>query len=346
MTRLRSMLSLVSFLGVSSTALATVNDHYPFTVDTLHSRLMYEINSNLGLCDLGAGAHGEVTGTMILALHPGAFPISTGQYDGGDCACLPDLVGIVPNSVPGLPPLLEVRLSNLVVQQHSPTFQCDSEGTYLADVRLDCVGGNLDVSVSGGPFLPVPIIGATSDHARTQGQLWIDDAGIHVYREVGNAFTIDVPALNLELYIGIRGVIRGQFGYPAPTSFCPATPNSTGVPAQIGFAGTPSVSRNDGQLLAMSCPPNTTGVFVTGDQAVQVPFGNGTLCAGGNLFRFHAVQVSATGSAAMALDLDVPPAVGNIVAGSRWNFQFTFRDAAAGGAMFNASNALAIDFVP
>jgi hypothetical protein len=340
------MLSLVPILGLSGGTLAAVNDHYPFVVDTVHSRLMYEIDSNLGLCDLGAGAHGEVTGTMVLALHPGVFPISSGQFDGGDCACTPDLVGIVPGSLPGLPPLLEVRLSNLVVQQHSPTFQCDSNGAYLADVGLDVTGGNLDVSVSGGPFLPVPIVGATSDHQRTQGQLWIDDSGIHVIREVGNTITLNVPALNLDLYIGIRGVIRGQMAFPTPTSFCPATPNSTGQPAQIGFAGTPSVSRNDGQLLVMSCPPATMGVFITSDEKGQVPFGNGTLCATGRLLRLATVQVSATGSATAALDLQAPPAAGNLVAGTHWIFQCAYRDVAAGGALFNASDAVAIDFVP
>jgi len=340
------MLSLVSVFGLSGGALAAVNDHYPFVVDTVHSRLMYEIDSNMGLCDLGLGAHGEVTGTMVLALYPGALPISSGQYAGGDCACTPDLVGIVPNSVPGLPHLLEVRLSNLVVQQHSPPFQCDSFGEYLADVGLDVTEGNLDVSVLGGPFVPVPIIGMTSDHARTQGQLWIDDSGIHVIREFGNAFTVSVPALNLELYIGIRGVIRGQMEFPVPTSFCPATPNSTGQPAQIGFAGTPSVSRNDGQLLVMSCPPSTMGVFVTSDEKGQVPFGNGTLCATGRLLRLGTIQVSATGSGASALDLQAPPAAGNLVAGTHWVIQFAYRDVAAGGALFNASDAVAIDFVP
>ena len=41
-----------------------------------------------------------------------------------------------------------------------------------------------------------------------------------------------------------------------------------------------------------------------------------------------------------------PPLAGNLVAGTRWNFQFVYRDSAAGGAMFNASDAIAIDFVP
>lgn len=346
MTRFALMLSLVPILSLSSTARATVTDRYIFTVDSANSQVQYEIDSNLGLCTLSPSMNGNIAGSMALVLHPGQFPISEGRLDGGDCSCLPDLVGLVPNSLPGLPPLLEVHLGGLVVRPHSRPFACDASGLFLVDASCDVVGGNLDVSVLGGPFVPVPILGLTSDSTRTHGQVWIDGTGIHVVREIGNTISLSVPALGLDLHIAIRGVIRGNMDYPAPTNFCPATPNSTGQPAAIHFGGTPSVSRNDGQLLVMFCPPSTTGLFIAGDQQGQVPFGNGTRCATGQLLRLGTIHVGSNGAGSSALDLHLPPAADNVVAGSRWNFQFAYRDVAAGGAMFNASDAIAVEFVP
>ncbi len=46
------------------------------------------------------------------------------------------------------------------------------------------------------------------------------------------------------------------------------------------------------------------------------------------------------------LDLTAPPLLGNLVAGSTWNIQAAFRDAAAGGFLFDTSSAIAVAFVP
>jgi hypothetical protein len=339
------MLPFVSILALSTAARATT-DHYTFQVDQLQSQVQYEIDTNLGLCNLGATSNGSISGQMVAVLHPGVFPITDGRFDGGDCACHPDLVGIIPNSLPGLPPLLEVHLDQLVVRPHSQPFQCDANGLFLAYSSVDVVNGNLNVSVLGGPLVPCQILGVTSDTTRTHGHIWIDQNGIHLVREIGNVIDVSVPALGLDLHIAIRGVIRGDMGYPPPTHFCPATVNSSGLAGRIDLGGTPSVSRNDGQLFAGQCPANSTGFFFAGDQQTQLPFGNGYRCVGGQLLRLGTVHCGPNGAGSMALDLHVRPAAGSIVAGSTWNFQFAFRDVAAGGALFNASDAIAVDFVP
>ena len=47
------------------------------------------------------------------------------------------------------------------------------------------------------------------------------------------------------------------------------------------------------------------------------------------------------------LDYTNPPqAAGQITVGSTWNFQFRYRDPAAGGAYFNLSDGLEITFCP
>jgi hypothetical protein len=346
MSQVRWTLFLLTLPALSPAARATLTDHYTMQVDSVQSQVQYEIDTNLGLCTLSPSANGNISGDMVVVLHPGAYPVSDGQFDGGNCSCMPNLVGIIPNSLPGLPPLLEVHLSSLVVRPHSLPFQCDSNGLFLAYTSCDVTNGNLDVSVSGVPFIPVSILGLTSDTTRSHGHVWIDGSGIHVLREIGNVIEVNVPALNLSLHIAIRGVIRGNMGFPVPTRFCTATPNSTGQPASIDFSGSPSVSLNDGQLLVTHCPPNVTGLFITSDQQGQLPFGNGYRCATGQLLRIGAIHVGSNGAGTLALDVHAPPASGNLVAGSRWNFQCAYRDVAAGGALFNASDAIAVDFVP
>ena len=346
MLRVRSMLSLAPFLALSSVARAVTLDRCTFLVDPAQSQVQIEIDTNLGLCTLSPGADVDLRGNMLLVLRPGLIPISDGRFEGGECSCQPDLVGIVPNRLPGLPPLLEVHLGGLVLRPHSLPFQFDSSGLFVADTSVDIVNGKLDVSVLGGPFKACPILGATSGVARSHGQLWIDGDGIHLVREIGNVIDVGVPALNLSLHIAIRGVIHGNLGYPPPPHFCPATVNSTGLAARIDFGGTPSVSRNDGQLFVGQCPPHATGFFFTGNQQGQVPFGNGYRCATGQLLRLGTIHCGSNGAGSIGLDLAAPPASGNLVAGSRWNFQFAYRDVAAGGALFNASDAIAVDFVP
>jgi len=345
MQTVRPLLPLASLLALTVPA-AAITDRYPFLVDSVQSQVQYEIDTSLGMCDLGTTVNGSISGDMQIVLHPGAYPISDGYFDGGDCSCQPNLVGIIPNSLPGLPPLLEVHCDNLVVRPHSPSFQCDSSGHFLVDSSVDVVGGNLDVSLGGAPFVPCSIVGVTSDSTRTHGQCWIDNNGIHVVREIGNVIDVNVPALGLDLHIAIRGVIHGNMGYAPPTYFCPATPNSTGLPGHIAFGGTPSVSRNDGSLVVNHCPAHSTGFFFTGDQQGQVPFGNGFRCVTGQLLRLGTIHCDSNGAGSIALDLHAPPAAGSLVAGSTWNFQFTYRDVAAGGALFNATDAIAVEFVP
>jgi len=308
--------------------------------------VIYGIDTSLGPCTLSGGTGGQLTGDMVVVLHPGAYPISDGQLDGGNCGCQPDLIGIIPNSVPGLPPLLEVHLNALVVQPSSPPFSCDAGGLFLTDVACVVTGGTLEVSMSGSAFLNVPIVGMLTDTSRSHGQLWIDGNGIHLTREFDNSLDVSVPALSLDLHIGIAGQLRSDMNFPVPPHFCPATPNSTGVAGRIDFIGTSSVSRNDGQLFVSQCPPNVTGLCIAGDQQGQIPFGNGYRCATGQLLRFGTLHIGSGGTATCAYDVLAPPLAGNLVAGSRWNFQFVYRDPAAGGAGFNATDAIAVDFVP
>jgi hypothetical protein len=128
-------------------------------------------------------------------------------------------------------------------------------------------------------------------------------------------------------------------------NYCSSTPNSTGAPAVMGFTGSSSISLNDLQLIA-SPVPDRPGLFVYGATQVEVPFGNGEQCVGAPFFLLDVHH--ATGNTLThALDVNNPPDVaGQILVGSRWNFQAWFRDPAAGGAYFDLSDGLSVYFLP
>ena len=86
-------------------------------------------------------------------------------------------------------------------------------------------------------------------------------------------------------------------------------------------------------------------MFTCGQQQYNVPFGAGTLCIspfGPGITRLATQHLETNlltheifGSAAEAAYFQP---------GSSWNFQFWYRNPAAGGTMFNLSDALHVDF--
>ncbi|MCA8981828.1 MAG: matrixin family metalloprotease [Planctomycetes bacterium] len=137
---------------------------------------------------------------------------------------------------------------------------------------------------------------------------------------------------------------------PTPTTYCIASPNSTGAGAQIGFSGSSSVSANDLQLFVSSAPPDQFGIFFYGPNATQVPFGQGYLCVdpgASSLFRLTpALQLSFLGTGVRDLDYNTAPmaaGAGMISPGDLWHFQFWYRDPGFG---FNLSNGLRVEFCP
>jgi len=123
-------------------------------------------------------------------------------------------------------------------------------------------------------------------------------------------------------------------------NYCTANPSSTGAPALMSAQGSTSVALNTLELTAEPVP-NQPFIFFFGPNQIQVPFGNGFLCAGGGLTRILPPGAASGNRAVRSVDL---PTWG-IVPGTR-NFQCWFRDPAGGGAAFNTSDGLSIVFVP
>jgi hypothetical protein len=143
---------------------------------------------------------------------------------------------------------------------------------------------------------------------------------------------------------------EGPGSCSAPYNYCTAAPNSVSSGAQVGATGSTSVGANAMQLYSWSCPPNQFGIFFYGPNQIQVAFGDGYRCVGGNLYRFGVVQTSIWGDVIYTVDLANPPqASGQVTSGSTWNYQFWFRDPTAGGggpAGYNLSNGVSVTFCP
>lgn len=136
---------------------------------------------------------------------------------------------------------------------------------------------------------------------------------------------------------------------PCPIrTVCEGELNSTGVPALLEASGTPDVSATDFTLEASQGPPNQNVLFFYGPSSGSVPFGNGTRCVTGTLARLNPpTAFDASGEASHVIDFSNPPAPSSeILAGSKWYFQGWYRDPAAGGAFFNLSGAISVQFCP
>ena len=122
---------------------------------------------------------------------------------------------------------------------------------------------------------------------------------------------------------------------------CVAALNSDGAGAAIVAFGEP---RLGGDCFALRADDVTgPGGFLYGQTPVQVTFGNGFRCIGGQVFRLP--PVTPTG-ASLHADVDPAQLAGPITPGSTWYFQAWYRDVAAGGAGFNLTDSVEIVFVP
>lgn len=127
-------------------------------------------------------------------------------------------------------------------------------------------------------------------------------------------------------------------------SYCISLPNSTGSAALISAEGSESVSFEDLTLSATPVPPSQPGLFFFGPNQVQIPFGNGFRCVGGQLYRFPVITPTGM-TMTFSVDFSVSPGT-QLVGGTTWNFQAWFRDPAGGGSAFNLSDGLEVTFTP
>lgn len=237
-------------------------------------------------------------------------------------------------------------------------FGCavDSAGDYDADGVTDYLVGASLASVSGQPGYVRIISGATGfalaqfpAHSATSG-LGLSLARVGdmngdgaVEIAVGEQYTSDV-------FLG-AGAVKVYSGTPvicdAPSVYCLAFPNTTGVAADIGYTGTHFHSANDLVLTASHCPPGQSAIFFYGRDDTALFLGSGVLCVQEDLHRLPpVVTIDGAGNVSVPFDLDNLPGGDVIQVGETRYFQLWFRDPGDGQAGTNQSYGLKVTFCP
>jgi hypothetical protein len=153
------------------------------------------------------------------------------------------------------------------------------------------------------------------------------------------------------LYTLAQGNEGGAFLYLAHgdcgalgVEYCTANPNSTGDPASISAWCSASSSAGSLRLQAQRVP-NQFGIFFHGANQSQLPFGDGFLCATGDIVRGSVIKAILQVASYRYDNSDAKHSVASFV-GSTRHFQYWFRDPMGGGAAFNTSNAISIGILP
>lgn len=129
-------------------------------------------------------------------------------------------------------------------------------------------------------------------------------------------------------------------------TYCVLTPNSAGPGGVMAQSGSLSIGANNFVLNASGVPFSTIGLFFYSQTQAQIAFGNGTRCIGGTIIRLPLVSADSFGLVTYPVNFNALVAPGVIAPGIDWNFQYWFRDSAAGGSNFNLTNGLHVRFCP
>ena len=164
--------------------------------------------------------------------------------------------------------------------------------------------------------------------------------------EINQDAHLETAAMDADFALVVSGTSGlGGVVCSSPVTYCDPGPNSSsGSGATLLWTGGVSVADNDLEFFATGLPGNQFGLFFFGANQVSLPVGNGTICVGGSLVRMPVIQADGLGTASQLFDLSIAPLAGAVVSGVTWNFQFWYRDPAAGGAGFDFSQAVQISW--
>lgn len=179
---------------------------------------------------------------------------------------------------------------------------------------------------------------------------WDLTVGRHTFEISGRSWGFQIDRFNFFMWNapGSQNVNTPESICGLGGNFCESTPNSSGFAARIEALGSISIADNALELMVRPVPVGQAGIIFYGENEADVPFGNGTRCVGNGLvYRLPPTTTTPGGALRVTADLSSPPLPsGQILPGTTWHFQGWFRDPAAGGAGFDLSNGLHINFLP
>lgn len=221
----------------------------------------------------------------------------------------------------------------------------DGKDDLLVGADQFSFGGAGYVQVLSGPSGAVLYSFNGSGASQRYGQ------GLDVLGDLNNdglaELAIGVPARSANFSLSGQVELWSRpAGCPTPVGYCSAQPNSTGGTAVMAYAGSTSISANNFQLLTTGAPANKLALYAYSATQANTPAGNGILCLGSPFIRLPAITTNSTGGAGYLLNFGNLPAAGPILPGNTRNFVLWYRDPAAGGANFNFSNGLSVQFCP
>ncbi len=265
------------------------------------------------------------------------------RFDGADIVFAPDIVGTTITALFG-----QVEFEDARITLTSTAFDLAPFVPFQTDLTLTFTGGNLNVISPSGPAHSMPLAGSVIGTIPVSGSMGITALGEFQINVSLFAFQLDFAASGFEGVITSTGFIHADLDCPLVSPYCVSATNSIGTQARINIIRRPSVSENDLSLRALFLPGNRPGLFFSGPDQIQAPFGDGFQCVGGQVFRLPVVVSNAVGQAVQALDVTLPPSpAGRILPGSTWNFQFWYRDPGGpGGSGFNLTDAASVFFCP
>lgn len=211
----------------------------------------------------------------------------------------------------------------------------DANGTSAGMVRLFSGADGSEVATvlgaSAGARLGAALASAGDTDADGLSEVllgaWGEDPGQGAFSGAVHVLTLGAPPLLV-------------------SNYCASNFNSNGMRALITHAGSTSLAAQDFELRSAGLPAGQPGLFFYGSAQVQVPFGDGFRCVGGQVFRLGTVTTDAGGQASLLVDYAAPPEpAGQITAGSQWNFQLWYRDPASLASGFNLTDGLSASFV-
>lgn len=288
-----------------------------------------------------------MTGTVVTTMDGGGNPVGSAAFPGaGDALVTPNIHGEIPNPLPFLPPLATIDLANVHVSVSSPSFAVNGAGAFSTMVTVNIISGTLTINDLIGGTTITDLAGNTSPPEAANGTLTWSGSQYVLTAPVSSVFAFSDPGSGTSGAITLNGTIVARHVPEAPAVYCTSNANSTSSAAVMATTGTPSLGTADLVLDVSLLPPNVFGLYFYGPNQASLPFGDGVRCVDGNLQRLAPVNTGILGSVSQAINNSTLPPTSPVAVGDRRNFQFWYRDTAAGLSGFNTSSAVTVLFTP